>query len=610
MKLLKRTPLGIALCSFAMAVAAYGASASIDPTRYLDDVKYLANKNMKGRATGSPELEKAAAFIAARFREFGLEPLDGKSYYQAFNVTTNARLGKDNHFAYTADGRHIKLAFPDDFVPFNFSAREKMTGSVVFAGYGITAPEYHYDDYQGIDVHGKIVLILRHEPQEFDEKSIFAGKVYTQHSQFWSKASNAKMHGARGVVLINDHAAHPGEADELEKFAGAAGPEDAGIPFVQVRDEIAERWFALAGKNSDEIQKGIDQDLQPRSFYFPDTLQLDANLDVERVVKTVHNVAGYLPGLTDEYVVIGAHYDHLGLGEQYSLAPSLAGTVHPGADDNASGTAGVIELARWFSTQPKQKRGILFLTFAGEELGLLGSSYFVNHPLLPLAEDVAMINMDMIGRVRDDRIFIGGVGTGTTLKKLLEEAAPKYHFHIDYSDAGYGSSDHTSFITKQVPILFFFSGLHQDYHKPSDTWDKIDAPDAARLLQLVAEVCEDLREAPGRPLFVRVKEPEHAGAIAGSSAGHSGYGPDFGSIPDFTEGIKGVRFADIREGSPASKAGLKAGDVLIEFDGKPIQNLYDFTYALRAKKPGDEVLVKVMRGSELVEAKVLLTKRK
>ena len=294
---------------------------------------------------------------------------------------------------------------------------------------------------------------------------------------------------------------------------------------------------------------------------------------------------------------------------KFSLAPSLVGTIHPGADDNASGTAGVIELARWFAAQPKQKRGILFLSFAGEELGLLGSSYYVNHPELPLGKDVAMINMDMIGRVRDGKLFIGGVGTGTTLKKMLDEAAPKYPLHIDYSEAGYGSSDHTSFTTKQVPVLFFFSGLHADYHKPSDTWDKIDAPDAVQVLRLVADVGEELREANDRPQFVRIKEPEHGGDVAGSS-GHAGYGPDFGSIPDFGEGVKGVKFADIREGSPAAKAGLKAGDVMVEFDGKPIQNLYDFTYALRAKKPGDEVLVKVMRGSELVQAKVLLTKRK
>ncbi len=222
-----------------------------------------------------------------------------------------------------------------------------------------------------------------------------------------------------------------------------------------------------------------------------------------------------------------------------------------------------------------------------------------------------MINMDMIGRVRDGKIFIGGVGTGTTLKKLLEEVTPKYGLHIDYSEAGYGSSDHTSFTTKQVPVLFFFSGLHSDYHKPSDTWDKIDSPEAAKLLQMIAEVSEDLRESADRPMFVRVKEPGHGEAVAGqSSGGGSGYGPYFGSIPDFGETTKGVKFADVREDSPAAKAGFKAGDVLVEFDGKQIQNLYDFTYALRARKPGDEVLVKVMRGDTPVEAKVLLTKRK
>ncbi len=610
MKFSKRAPLRAFFCAGALAAAAYCA-ATIDTVQYMDDIKFLASPQLKGRGTGTPELEKAAAFISAKFKSFGLQPVDGKSYYQAFSVTTNAKLGKENRLSYKADGRQIKLAFPDDFLPLNFSAREKVTGAVVFAGYGITAPEYNYDDYTGIDAAGKIVLILRHEPQEFDEKSIFDGKVYTQHAQFWSKASNAKMHGARGVILMNDQAAHPGEADELEKFVGAAGPNDAGIPFLQIRYEIAQRWFAIAGKNPDEIQKRIDQDLQPRSFAFPESLQVDANLDVERAVKTAHNVAGYLPGETNEYIIIGAHYDHLGLGEQFSLAPSLAGTIHPGADDNASGTAGVIELARWFSTQPKQKRGILFLTFAGEELGLLGSSYFVNHSLLPIDKAVAMINMDMIGRVRDGKVFIGGVGTGSTLRKYLEEATPKYGLHIDYSEAGYGSSDHTSFTAKQVPVLFFFSGLHADYHKPSDTWDKIDAPDAAKVLQLVAEVGEDLREAPDRPQFVRVKEPEHAGESAGSpGSSHSGYGPDFGSIPDFGEGVKGVKFADVREGSPAAKAGLKAGDVMIEFDGKPIQNLYDFTYALRAKKPGDEVLVKVIRGTEPLSVKVLLTKRK
>jgi Peptidase family M28/PDZ domain len=287
--------------------------------------------------------------------------------------------------------------------------------------------------------------------------------------------------------------------------------------------------------------------------------------------------------------------------------------VHPGADDNASGSAGVIELAHWFSHEPKHKRGILFLTFAGEELGLLGSSFYVNHPLLPVANAVAMINMDMIGRIRDNKVYVGGVGTGTTFAPLLKEASQRHNFEADITErGGYGSSDHTSFTTKQIPVLFFFSGLHADYHKPSDTWDKIDAPDAVRLLDMIADVMDHLTDGSPRPQFVRVAEtqPEPEVASHSSTGTVSGYGPDFGSIPDFTEIPNGVRFADIRPGSPAAKAGLKAGDILTEFDGKPIQNLYDFTYALRAKRPGQEVLVKVLRGDQSIVAKVLLTERK
>jgi len=582
-------------------------AADLSPAEYLDYVKYLASDQMKGRATGSPELNKAADYIAGKFRAMNLQPIHGNSYYQDFEVTTSATLGPHNRMTVGSQ----PLTLQQDFVPLNLSAAGEISGSLVFAGYGITAPEYNYDDYAGIDAKGKIVIILRHEPQEFDDKSVFEGKVYTAHSQIFAKATNAKMHGAKAVLFVNDLHAHPTDKDELDQFGTTEGPANAGIAFVQVKGATAAKWFADAGRSLEEVQSGIDADLKPRSFEFPAGARVGLNVDVKREMKTVHNVGGYWPGETNEYVVLGAHYDHLGLGGQFSLAPSLAGTVHPGADDNASGTAGVLELAHWFSKQPKHKRGILFLTFAGEELGLLGSSYYVNHPELPLENAVTMINMDMIGRVRDQKLYVGGVGTGTTFQKLIADVNGHYNYHSDLSEAGYGSSDHTSFTTKQVPVLFFFSGLHSDYHKPSDTWDKIDAPAAVKLLDMISGVIERLEDDPDRPRFVRVADPHPAVADPSAHSGKvSGYGPDFGSIPDFTELPNGVRFADIRPGSPASKAGLKAGDILTEFDGKPIQNLYDFTYALRAKKPGQEVLVKVLRGDQTIEAKVLLTERK
>jgi len=595
----------------AAVTIAFAATTTIDPNAYLNDVKFLSSDEMRGRASGSPELEKAASFIAGKFKEFGIRPADGKNYLQPFPVTTAAVPGKSNRFAYTVNGAATKLQFPADFSPFQFSPHAKMGGAVVFAGYGITAPEFHYDDYSGIDVKGKIVLILRHEPQENDEHSVFAGKELTDHAKFVRKASNAKAHGATGVILISDVANHPDKPDEIEKFGTAEGPSDVGIPFVQVKTARITAWFGAAGRSLETIEAGIDKDLQPESFAFPDSVRVDAEADVERIVKTVHNVAAFLPGETDEYVIVGAHYDHLGMGGQFSLAPNVT-AVHHGADDNASGTAGVIELARLYAHQPKRKRGILFLTFAGEELGLLGSAYYVGHPELPLEKAVAMINMDMIGRTKAGKVYIGGVATGSTLRPLVDGVVKNTTLTIDYSDStGYGSSDHTSFTIGRVPVLFFFSGLHSDYHKPSDTWDKIDVSGAVQVLQLVEGVVDGLRSSADRPQFVRVAPPaghgEGAGPITSSSGG--GYGPWFGSIPDFGEGVKGVKFADVREGSPAAKAGFKAGDVMTEFDGKPIQNLYDFTYALQAKKPGDEVNVKVLRDGKPVEAPVLLTKR-
>ncbi len=597
---------------FFAAFLCSAAKVDLTPGAYLDHIKFLASPELGGRATGSPELEKAAAYIADQFHSMGLQPLHGDSYYQDFPVTTNARLGSGNRLSYTEDRHKKSLKFQQDFVPFNFSASGKVSAQVVFAGYGITAKEYNYDDYAGIDAKDKLVLVLRHEPQEFEESSVFAGKAYTAHAQFDSKAINAKMHGARGVILINDIYAHGGDEDKFESFGHTAGPGNAGIYFIQMKAEVAEGWLSAAGKNLKDIEEGIDKDLKPRSFVLPDGLEAQVTVDIERDVKTVHNVGAYIPGDTQEYVILGAHYDHLGLGEKDSLAPSLVGTVHPGADDNASGTAGVIELARYFSTQPRHKRGILFLTFAGEELGLLGSSYFANHPELPIENAVAMINMDMIGRIRDDKVYVSGFGTGSTLKGLLEEAQKHTDLKLDESEkAGYGSSDHTSFTARQVPVLFFFSGLHADYHKPSDTWDKIDAPEAVKLLRVVADVTTELASEPDRPKSARVAPDPHSEPGTGpvSSGGGSGYGPYFGSIPDFTEIPNGVRFSDVRDGSPAAKAGLKAGDILTEFDGKKIQNLYDFTYALRARNPGDVVLVRVIRNGQSIDAKVLLTKR-
>ena len=613
-----RSSLPWILCLCPLILHAAEVQPDIPADAYLAHVQYLASPQLKGRATGTPELEKAAAYIAAQFQSFGLKPVDGKSdtdvknFELAFPAELGAKMGPGNTFSYRDAALKQTLKLNQNFVPFTFSTNGKFRGSVVFAGYGITAKEHNYDDYAAIDVKDKLVLILRHEPQERDEKSVFGGKKLTSHSTFIDKMMNAKNHGARGVILINDTAAHPGSEDKLEKVGATGGPRDAGIFFVQIKESTAEAWLRTEGRDLRQIAKEIDGDLKPRSFSLAKVV-VEMSVDVIHETKTVHNVAAYLPGKTSEYVIIGAHYDHLGLGDEHSLAPNQMGAVHPGADDNASGTAGVIELARWFSKQPQPQRGILFMTFAGEELGLLGSSWYVNHPVLPLENAVAMLNLDMIGRVQGGRIFVSGAQTGSTLARILEEVKLPEPLRVDESGKNAGTnmsdaSDHASFAAKQIPVLFFFSGLHGDYHKPTDTPDKIDAADAAKVLDYVADVTMHLSADADRPKFVRVSRPPAGPVTSGNR--QSGYGPDFGSIPDFNEPPKGVRFADIREGSPAEKGGLKPGDIMIEFAGKAIGNLYDFTYALRDSKAGDVVLVKVIRGDQTIDAKVLLTERR
>ena len=593
----------ILLALTVLSAAAPPAISTADPHRYLDDIKALSAPAMEGRGAGSKGLTRAEHLIEKRYKSLGLEPAGTNSYLQPFTVITGAQLKGKNSFAVLTGDRKVELKAKQDFVPFSFSASGSAHGPLVFAGYGISADEFHYDDYAGIDVKDKIVVVLRYEPPSFGEKG--GNQGMTQHSQLVTKAINARNHGAKALVLVNGKLGD-GEEDLLTRFGSVSGPGNAGIIFVQVKNDVAEGWLKAAGKSLAELQGQINASSKPASFALAENQTAALTVSIVTTRATVNNVLAYLPGKTDEYVIIGAHYDHLGRGNFDSLAPSQVGQIHPGADDNASGTAGVLELARLLAPQKGQlRRGILFASFAGEELGLLGSAAWVRDPTHPLDKAVAMLNMDMIGRIKDQKVYIGGVGTGSTLKAVVEQASEKSGFKIEYSPGGYSSSDHTSFVAKKIPVLFFFSGLHSDYHKPSDTWEKIDPVSATRLLAVVAATGEQLADAEERPAFIVVAEDRPAGGPGGS-----GYGPYFGSIPDFGEVENGVKFSDVRPGSPAAKAGLKAGDILVQFGDKAIKNLYDFTDALRRSKVGDVVEVKVLRDGQPVTASVKLEQRK
>ena len=596
---------GISLWLLSLAIVANAAPQSIgrtDPTSYLDDVKALTASSMEGRGDGTKGLTRAAHLLESRYKSLGLKPAGTNSYFQPFTVITGAKLKSHNRITVAEGTQKHDLKLNQEFVPFSFSASDSVTAPLVFAGYGATAEEFGYDDYSGIDVKDKIVVVLRYEPPGFAEKSGNTG--LTRHAQLISKAINARNHGARAIVLLNGKLGD-GEEDTLTRFGSVSGPENTGIVLVQLKNDVGDNWFRIAGKSVAEVQGQLNHSTKPQSFVFPDQLHVSINVDIETTRATVNNVLAYLPGKTDEYVIIGAHYDHLGYGNYDSLAPSQIGQIHPGADDNASGTAGVLELARALAPMKGTlQRGILFASFAGEELGLLGSAHWVQQPTLPLEKAVAMLNMDMIGRIKDDKVYVGGIGTGSTLKAAIEQAQAKSNFKIEYSPGGYSASDHTSFVTKRIPVLFFFSGLHSDYHKPSDTWDKINSQGAARLVDVVGDTGLQLASAPDRPTFIAVVEDK---PLAGAGGG---YGPYFGSIPDFGQVENGVKFSDVKPASPAAKAGLKAGDILVQFGDKPIKNLYDFTDALRRSKVGDVVEVTVMRDGKPVQASVKLEQRK
>ncbi len=485
------------------AFSATTASDGWSEGRYLEHVRHLASPLMQGRAAGSPELEQAAEYIAGEFRQMGLRPPPSAGYYQVFAIAVNTELGPDNHLVWSRRGERHELAIRRDFLPLTLSGKGRVVGRVVFAGYGISAREYGYDDYAPIDVRNRIVLLLRHEPQEFDRDSIFAGKTYTEHAQLYTKVLNAGEHGARAVLLVNDTRQHGGLAGNFTEFSPYPGPAPAGVPAFHISAAVARQWFALAGKDFDTVQERINRGLEPASFAWPEEFRVSLRSSVQSRRRKVRNVVAWLPGRTAEYVILGAHYDHIGHGEQFSLAPNSAGTVHPGADDNASGVAGLIELARWFARRPPMRRGLLFLAFSAEEEGLLGSIHYVRHPVLPLKRAVAMINLDMIGRIRNRRVYVGGGHTGTTLLRALQDHLDDTTLRIDLSEsAGYGSSDHTAFTAHEVPVLFFFSGLHGDYHRPGDTWDKIRAREAVELLSYIAAVVTELAESSDRPGFV------------------------------------------------------------------------------------------------------------
>ena len=611
---MKRVSLGLlaaALCAASMQAD----PRRIDPKAYLEHVKFLASEDLEGRGNGGRGLETAADYIAARFREAGLEPAgDAGTFFQRFEMTTGMTVDPGNSVTLHSGRSSVGFDVGQDYEIVSTSGDRASSPSplpVVFAGYGISAPSLRYDDYTGIDAADKAVLIFTHEPQENDPRSVFEGQTNTVHSTMMRKVEVARKNGAKAILVVDDTNHRPA-TDRFRRWLREPQAEDYGIPVFYLSRDLVQR--ALGTRLNLETTSGeIDRDLSPKSRPLSE-LTVSALDRTTRVRRPVRNVIGTVkgsdPSLQSEIIIVGAHYDHLGRSGRFSMSQNTTGQIHHGADDNASGTSAVIEMAKAAVEARKEfRRSLVFMTFAGEEHGLLGSSHYVNHPTVPLDRTIAMINLDMVGRA-GGRIMVDGLANSPSVDADLEaaESSSSLKLRALRGGPGAGASDDATFLLRKIPSINFFSGFHSDYHRPSDTWEKIDAAGGAAVADLALALARQLANRAQRPPFVETA-PQQDPHSSGNVGAVSGYGPYFGSVPDFANEGQGVKFAEVRAGSPAAKAGLRGGDVMIAFAGLPIKTLYDFTFALREKKPGDRVDVVVLREGKEVKASVELTTR-
>jgi hypothetical protein len=582
------------------------AAAANDPVvleRLRKDVTWLAAPEREGRGPGTAGITAAADWIAEQFSAAGLQQV-GPLRRQSFVMTLEATLPEDkpNRAELVGppgpDGSPVvvPLELGKTFTPLAAGGSGAFDLPLVFAGYGITAPAEEYDDYAPLGAAAKAAaaVMLRQEPQKENPHSVFNGNQATQHAALVRKIANASEHEAGGVIFCNDVSAT--ESDALMDFRRAGGGENGRqMPVLQIsRSIVADLIERATGSPLTKLEAEIDKTLEPQSRPL-DGWRIRGEVTIERQQTDADNIVGVLPGtgksadglaLDRDVVILGAHYDHLGYGDSNSLAPGQH-AIHHGADDNASGTAMLLEVARQLKAMGPFPRTVLFMAFAGEERGLLGSGHYTSNPLVPLKRTAAMVNLDMVGRLVDDKLIIHGTGTGTGFDPLIDRLTEAAGFTVAKEPGGFGPSDHSSFYARKIPVLHLFTGSHTDYHRPTDTAEKINYAGMARISQLIAAIIRELATAPQSPDYIEVASKMFQGG--------GGDRPYFGSIPDFAKPGGGYAITGVSKGSPAAQGGLQGGDVIVRLGESAITGLEDFDSALRKHKAGEAVPVVVKR---------------
>jgi hypothetical protein len=576
------------------------------------DVTFLASPECEGRGIETEGINRAAEYIAAHFAKAGLKPGGANgSYYQPFTVLgSNKMVGPNVLKLRGPQGQEILLRQGADFEVLGVSGGGKVTAPVVFVGFGVTAKEIGYDDYQGVDVAGKVVVYLRYTPRAGNKNVPFDGGRQDQHASLPHKQSLAEANKAAAVILVNDHSEVEG-GDKLTPFSYLAGFNPGGtIPAFHVKRTVFDPIFRSAfGEGLYQTEEAINRELKPRSAPLAGwTATLEAKVQRKTIpVKNVIAVAEGAGPLAKETVVIGAHYDHLGYGGRGSRAKEQGGKqIHHGADDNASGTTAMLELVRRFSAQPDRqgRRRLVFMAFSAEETGLLGSQHYCNkEPLFPLDQTVAMVNLDMVGRLRPDKdskkdkLIVEGTGTAKTFDSLIEKLNVDTGFQLVKKAGGTGPSDHDSFYRKKVPVIFFWTGVHEDYHKPSDTAEKINVSGMRRITDLAEKVVSHLAATSERPEYVY---------IASKMSPTAGKGPRLGIMPNYESEKEGVIVGDVSAGGPAAKGGVKAGDRIVEISGKAVTNINTYMVIMAQQRGGQTIDVGVIRDGKRITLKVTL----
>ncbi len=620
-------PVGLGLLLLAFLGLGDRLSVRADVTgdieaRLRGDLKFLASDECEGRGITTKGINLAADYIAREFEKAGLKPGGTAGYFQPFALATGVKAGPNNQLVLHGPlGQTITLEAGRHFNVAGMSAAGKVEAPLVFAGYGITAEEPNYDDYAGLDVTGKVVVILTNTPRFLHrDANVFRGEGRTSpHAGLAAKIHNAARRKAAGVLVVANRPSSSSRvqiAPVAQVAQGAlprpsATPRDGdayALPAAYLRrDQLNAMLVSATGVDLVQTEQQIDAQLKPRSSLLAGwSCRLQTDLTRTQVI--VKNVIGVVEGngpLAKETVVIGAHYDHVGFGQRGPFGGFGAGasgpgepggvglprtemagnTIHRGADDNASGTATLLELARRLGREGNGAgRRLVFIAFTAEESGLLGSAYYCRQPVFSLADTVAMVNMDMVGRLQDNKLMVGGLGSAPHFLALIEKLNEKHGFDLWKEPSGQGPSDHASFYAQKIPVFKFFTGFHEQYHRPTDRMETLNVAGLRRIAALVEDVTAELRASPVRPAYAKTPGFDRTTTLWAGV-------PATGILPDYADTKEGVLLEGVVNNTPAARAGLKKGDRLTAIAGRPVKNAEGFLTLARVLKPGAKVEV-------------------